>query len=88
MVNWFEQIDNVALKIIGHEENNIYFASIDLKYAYGQTPLWRKSSNQCNFNMVGGYVKGSLRFRTEFHVLGYMSNEFQQIMDQLTEILV
>ena len=34
MTNFFELIDNFALTISGHEENKIWFSSIDLKYIY------------------------------------------------------
>ena len=76
MPNLFELIDNVAVTISGHEENKIWFSSIDLKYAYSQIPLSKKTSDQCNFNIVGGDVTGSYRFKTGFYGLGDMLNEF------------
>ena len=42
MPNLFQLIDNVAVTIIGHDERNIWFSSIDLKYAYSQIPLSKK----------------------------------------------
>ena len=87
MPNLFELIDNVAITISGHDERNIWFSSIDLKYAYSQIPLSKKASNQCNFNIVGGEVTGSYCFKTGFYGLGDMPNEFQRIMDRLTEKL-
>ena len=59
MPNLFELIDNIAVTISGPDEDKIWFSSIDLKYAYSQIPLSKKSSNQCNFNIVGGNVTGS-----------------------------
>ena len=87
MPNLFELIDNVAVTISGHDERNIWFSSIDLKYAYSQIPLSKKASNQCNFNIGGGEVTGSYRFKTRFYGLGDMPNEFQRIMYRLTEKL-
>ena len=87
MPNLFEPIDDVAVTISGHDEKNIWFSSIDLKYSYSQIPLSKKASNQCNFNIVEGEVTGSYRFKTGFYGLGDMPNEFQRIMDRLTEKL-
>ena len=89
MPNLFELSDNVAVTISGYNEKNNCFSSIDLEYAYSQIPLSKKASNQCNFNFVGGggEVTGSYRFKTGFYELGGMSNEFQRIMDRLTEKL-
>ena len=87
MTNLFELIANVAVTISGHDERNIWFSSVDLKYAYSQIPLSKKASNQCNFNIVGGEVTGSYRFKTRFYGLGDMPNEIQRIMDRLTEKL-
>ena len=87
MPNLFELIDYVAVTISGHDERNIWFSLIDLKYAYSQIPLSKKASNQCNFNIVGGEITGSYRFKTGFYGLGDMPNEFQRIMDRLTEKL-
>ena len=87
MPNLFELIDIVAVTISGHGERNIWFSSIDLKYAYSQISLSEKASNQCNFNIVGGEVTGSYPFKTGFYGLGDMPNEFQRIMDRLTEKL-
>ena len=87
MPNLFELIDNVAVTISGHDQRNIWFSSIDLKYAYSQIPLSKKASNQYNFNIVGGEVTGSYRFKTGFYGLGDTPNEFQRIMDRLTEKL-
>ena len=89
MPSLFELIDNVAVTISGHDEKkNIWFSSIDLKYAYSQIPLSRKASNQCNFNIVGGEITSSYRFKTGFYGLGEMPNEFQSIRDRLTEKLL
>ena len=85
MPNLFDLIDNAAVTISVLDENKIWFSSIDLKYAYSQIPLSNKASNQCNFKIVGGDVTGSYLCKTGFYGLGDMPNEFQRIMDCLTE---
>ena len=87
MPNLFELIDYVTVTISGHDEKKIWFSSIDSKNAYSQIPLSKKASNQCNFNIVGGDVTGSYRFKTAFYGLGDMLKEFQRIIDRLTEKL-
>ena len=85
MPNLFELIDNVAVTISGHDKDKIWFSSIDLKYAYSQIPLSKKASNQSNSNIVGGDATGSYVLKPDFSWLGDMPNEFQRIMDRLTE---
>ena len=87
MPNLFELIDNVAVTISIRDEKKIWFSSIDLKYAYNQLPLSEKASNQCHFNIVGGDMTGSYHFKTGYYGLGDMPNEFQRIMDRMTEKL-
>ena len=87
MPNLFELIDNVAVTISGHNEEKNWFSSIHLKYAYSQIPLSKKASNQCNFNIVGEKVTNSYRFKIGFFGLSDMPNEFQRIMDRMTEKL-
>ena len=60
MPNLFELIDYVPVTISGHDENKIWFSSIDSKYTYSQIPLSKKASNQCNFNIVGGGMPQAL----------------------------
>ena len=66
MLNLFELIHNVAVKISGHDENKIWFSSIDLKYAYSQIPLSGKASNQCNFIIVGEMSKAHVVLKLDF----------------------
>ena len=65
-----------------------WFSSIDLKYAYSQILLSKKASNQCSLNIVGGDVTGSYCFITAIYGLGDMPNDFQRILDHLTENLL
>ena len=87
MPDLFELIVKVALTISSHDENKIWFSSIDLKCAYSQRPPSRKASNQSSFNIVGGDVTGCYRFTTGFYGLSDMPNEVQHFMDRLTEKL-
>ena len=66
MPNLFELIDNVLLTFSGHDENKIWFSSIDLKHAYSQIPLSKKANNQCNFNMVGEMSQALIVFKPDF----------------------
>ena len=47
----------------------------------------KKQLSIANFNIVGGHVTESYRFKTGLYGLGDMLNEFQRIMDRLTENL-
>ena len=48
----------------------------------------KKTSNHCNFSIVGGDFTGSYHFKTGIYGLGDMPNEIQRIMDRLTENLL
>ena len=59
----------------------IYFSTIDLKYAYSQLNLHPETANHCNFNIVSGDMTGTYRFKTGFYCLTDMPAEFQKAMD-------
>ena len=59
----------------------IYFSTIDLKYAYIQLNLHPETANYCNFNIVSGDMTGTYRFKTGFYGLTDMPAEFQKAMD-------
>ena len=44
----------------------IYFSTIDLKYAYSQLNLHPETANHCNFNIISGDMTGTYRFKTDF----------------------
>ena len=59
----------------------IYFSTIDLKYAYSQLNLHPETAQHCNFNFVSGAMTGTYRFKTGFYGLTDMPAEFQKAMD-------
>ena len=78
MPNLNEMVDNVALAISGNTEDPVWFSIIDLKYVYSQMKLSEATSRQCNFNIVGGTITGTYRFKSGFYGLGDKPNEYQQ----------
>ena len=76
-------IDSVGEQLTDPSTANMepWFSSIDLKYAYGQLPLDKETSNHCNFNMVGGDATGTFRFLTGFYGLTDLPAEFQKAID-------
>ena len=61
------------------------FFSLDLRYAYSQIPLDKKTTEQCNFSLIGGNAAGTYQFQTEFYGLTDMPAEFQKATN-LTKI--
>ena len=59
----------------------IYFSTIDLKYAYSQLNLHPETANHCKFNIISGDMTGTYRFKTGFYGLTDMPAEFQKAMD-------
>ena len=59
----------------------IYFSTIDLKYAYSQLNLHPETAKDCNFSIVRGDMTGTYRFKTGFYGLTDMPAEFQKAMD-------
>ena len=59
----------------------IYFSTIDLKYAYSQLNLNPETAKHCNFNIESGDMTGTYRFKTGFYGLTDMPAEFQKAMD-------
>ena len=61
--------------------DEIYFSTIDLKYAYSRLNLNPETAKHCNFNIVSGDMTGTYRFKTGFYGLTDMPSEFQKAMD-------
>ena len=61
--------------------DNVYFSTIDLKYAYSQLQLHPETYRHCNFNIIFGDSTGTYRFKTGFYSLTDMPAEFQKAMD-------
>ena len=79
-------IDSLIDSISQHTNNsilgdNVYFSTIDLKYAYSQLKLHPDTARHCNFNIICGEATGTYRFKTGFYGLTDMPAEFQKAMD-------
>ena len=60
-------MDNIAQSISeSSHESEVYFSTIDLRYAYSQLPLDEATAKHCNFNIIGGQATGTYRFMTGF----------------------
>ena len=46
---------------------NVYFSTIDLKYAYSQLNLHPDTARHCNFKIIRGDATGTYRFKTGFY---------------------
>ena len=77
-----ELLDCVSQIIAKAGENDeVWFTSLDLNYAFSQLPLSEQTSKHCNFSVVGGKATGTYRFKTGFYGLTDMPTEFQKAMD-------
>ena len=83
MPNIDELIDGVSQIIAEKKAGNVYFTTLDFTYAYGQVALEQKTSEQCNFSLVGGKSTGTYRFKNGFYGLTSMPAEFQKVIDNL-----
>ena len=82
MPNVDELIDGVSQIVTENKSGTLYFAVLDLKYAYSQLKLAADSAKQCNFKIVGGKATGTYLFLTGFYGLADMRAEFQKAMDR------
>ena len=62
-------------------DGQAWSTTIDLKYAYSQTPLHPDTAKHCNFNLVSGEARRTYRFQTGFYGLTDMPAEFQKALD-------
>ena len=74
-------LDNIAQVVKSDKTKPKLFSKLDLRYAYSQILLDRKSREQCNFSLVGGNATGTYQFRTGFYGLTDMPAEFQKAVD-------
>ena len=81
MPNLLELLDSAAQIITSDKIGEVWFTSLDLKYAFSQIPLRDEVSRHCNFNIVCGEQTGTYRFKTCFYGLTDMAKEFQKAMD-------
>ena len=64
MSNLLKFLDSAAQIITSSTDEDIWFTSLDLKYAFGQIPLSNAVSRLCNFNLVCEEQTSSYRFKT------------------------
>ena len=82
MPNIDSLIDSISQHINDSKQgDNVYFSTIDLKYAYSQLKLHPDTSRHCNFNIICGDSTGTYRFKTGFYGLSDQPAEFQKAMD-------
>ena len=85
MPNLLELLDSAAQIITSDKVGDVWFTSLDLKYAFSQIPLCAEVSCQCKFNIVCGEQTGTYRFKTGFYGLTDIPKEFQKAMDNTLE---
>ena len=82
MPNIDSLIDSISQHINdSNHGDDVYFSTIDLKYAYSQLNLHPDTARHCNFNIICGNATGTYRFKTGFYGLTDMLAEFQKAMD-------
>ena len=81
MPNVLELLDSAAQIVTSNKDGDVWFTSLDLKYAFSQIPLSDGVSSHCNFIIVCWEQTGAYRFNTGFYGLTDMPKEFQKAMD-------
>ena len=81
MPNNDELVDGISQIIAERKAGGVYFTTLVFTYAYGQVSLEQKTSEQCNFSVVGGKLTGTYRFKNGFYWLTSMPAEFQKVID-------
>ena len=81
MPNIHEFFYSAAHVVTRSVPSQVWFTSLDLKYAFSRLPLSSLTSSHCNFNILCGEVTGTYRFKTGFYGLTDMPTEFQKVMD-------
>ena len=74
-------LDNVAQTVKFDTKEQTMFSSLDLRYAYSEIPLDKKTREQCNFSRIGGNATGTYQIQTGFYGLTDMPAEFQEAID-------
>ena len=80
MPNLENLMDMVAEKIDG-KEGQVFYSSVDMKYAYGQMPLDESTAKHRKFQIIGGKSTDTYRFVTGHYGLTIMPTEIQEVMD-------
>ena len=81
MQNIDSLIDSISQHIYdSNQGDNVYFSTIDLKYAYSQLKLHSDTARHCNFNIIC-IATGTYRFKMVFYGFTDMPADFQKAMD-------
>ena len=83
MPNIDELVDGISQIIAERKAGDVYFTTLDFTYAYGQVALDKKTSEQCNFSIVGGKSTGTYRLKNGLYGLTSMPAEFQKVIYNL-----
>ena len=83
MPNLESLMQNIAEVVNEEKHGEVWFFSLDMLYAYGQTPLHPDTARHCNFQIVVGESTGTYAFNTGYYGLTIMPPEFQNIMDNI-----
>ena len=84
MPNVENLMDMIAEKM-NENEGEVWFTTLDLRYAYGQIQLEEETARQCNFKIIGGEATGTYRYVNGFYGLTVMPTEFQRVIDKVLE---
>ena len=71
-------LDNIAQTIKYDTNEQTLFSSLELRYAYSQITLDKKTREQCNFSLIGGNATGTYQFQTSFYGLTDMPAGFKR----------
>ena len=72
MPNLESLMEKVAEIVNNNNECEVFFTSLDMQYASGQTILHHETAKHCNFQIVGGESNGTYGFNTGFYGLTIM----------------
>ena len=59
-----DSLMDMTAENIDRKEGQLWYSSVDMKYAYGQVPLDKSTAIHCNFQMIGRKSTGTYRFIT------------------------
>ena len=75
MPNLLEGLNVAAQTINYNSPVEVFFISLDFKYAFNQLQLSDSVSNHCNFNIACGDATGIYRFKTGYALRVLEGNE-------------
>ena len=67
MPNLESFMENVAETVNDNKGGEVFFTSLDMQYAYGQTTLHPETTKHCNIQIVGGESTGTYAFNTGYY---------------------